>query len=382
MIDVLMETRERAEFTAWIDIENPPQVQYLLPFRDAFRAAGVNTIVTARDYGSTLTLLDDAGVHPYVFGKRVGRGKARKAVATAKRARELSSFFELAAKPDAALSVSRSAAIAARRLGVPNFVMIDYEHAFLRLYRFTRSVIMFPNVIDPANFRRKGLRDEQLMAIQGIKEDLTFAGVDAEAVEPFDLGPLPEGAVRVLCRPPSETSHYYRKSSTTMARATLQRLAEAGALVVFSPREPRQAALLEGLPWKHEPVTLTRAVPFVSLLKSVDLVVCSGGTMLREAAYLGIPAYSIFQSEIGGVDRWLERIGRARLIARPEDLDQIELKPRGPLNRLDSNPNLLDQIVSIIAPASTRAGGVTNHRPPSPATVIAADESIPRAIVG
>jgi hypothetical protein len=107
--------------------------------------------------------------------------------------------------------------------------------------------------------------------------------------------------------------------------------------------------MLDGLPWKHQPITLERPVPFASLFKSVDAVVCSGGTMFREAAYLGIPAYSIFQNPSGAVDRWLESLGRAKLLTSPDDLGKIELAPRGPLNPLDSNPDLLTEIVEIIA---------------------------------
>ena len=335
--------------TVWIDIENPPQVQYLLPFCQAFEAAGLRTVITARDYGSTVRMLEEAGARPKVFGTRVGRGKARKAVAAAQRARELWRFFARTGRPDAVLSASRAAVLVAWGLGVPSWVINDYEHAFLGLTRFTRSKIFFPDVIDPAVYRSKGLRADQLIPVKGIKEDLTFASVDVDAFSPHDIGEIPDGAVRVLFRPPAETSHYYREASSTMARVTLERLAGADAFVVFSPREPGQVALLEGLPWKHEPVTLSRSVPFVSLLKSVDLVICSGGTMLREAAYLGIPAYSIFQSEIGGVDRWLERIGRAKLISGPEDLGRIELKPRGLISRLDSNPDLLMQLADQIA---------------------------------
>jgi predicted glycosyltransferase len=136
-----------------------------------------------------------------------------------------------------------------------------------------------------------------------------------------------------------------------MARATLRHLAQAGAQVVFSPREDGQVRYLEGLPWHGDPVVLRRAVPFVSLLKGVDAVVCSGGTMLREAAYLGIPAYSILRSEIGGVDRWLQRIGRATLLSGPEELPRIALRRRGPLRRLDSNPRLLDELVALITAA-------------------------------
>ena len=34
----------------WIDIDNPPQVQYLSPFERAFARLGAEVVVTARDY--------------------------------------------------------------------------------------------------------------------------------------------------------------------------------------------------------------------------------------------------------------------------------------------------------------------------------------------
>jgi predicted glycosyltransferase len=339
-----------APVKVWIDIENPPQVQYLLPFVSAFEAAGATTVITARDYGSTLEMLERAGVEAHVSGARVGRGTLRKMSAGAWRALELWRHFDRDGAPDTVLAASRAAAVAAWRLGIPSFLIDDYEHVHVSVYRVTRSTILHPEVIDPEVFVRRGLRPGQLRPFRGIKEDLTFAGVDVDAAEPYDLGSTPDGAVRVLFRPPSETSHYYQKASSTMARATLAHLARSSALVVFSPREPGQVSLLDGLEWRHAPITLQRPVPFVPLLKSVDAVVCSGGTMLREAAFLGIPAYSIFQSEIGAVDRWLEKIGRARLIAGPSDVSRIELKRRGPISRLDSNPELMSEIVSVVAP--------------------------------
>lgn len=334
--------------SVWIDIENPPQVQYLLPFCRAFGAAGIDTVITTRDHDSTLRLLEDAGVAVHAFGAVAGRAKHKKVAATVQRVRQLGRFFGRVGRPDAQLGASRSAVILAWRLGIPSFTIVDYEHVFLRLSRLAGSTILFPDVIDPEHFRARGLRQEQLVPFKGMKEDLTFAGVDVDTIEPLELGPLPETAARVLCRPPSETSHYYREASKTMLSATLERLARADAQVVFAPREPGQVALLDGLDWKHQPITLKRPAPFVSLFKSVDAVVCAGGTMFREAAYLGIPAYSIFQNPTGAVDTWLERLGRAKLLSSPDDLDLIELKPRGPLDRLDSNPELLAQLVEII----------------------------------
>jgi predicted glycosyltransferase len=343
----------RTRRRVWIDIENPPQVQYLLPFQRAFQAAGIETVVTARDYGITLELLERANVQARVFGTRAGAGMLRKAAAVGARALDLARFLMRTGTPAASLGASRPAAIAAWRMRIPSFCIGDYEHANVNVYRLTGTTIMHPDVIDPEVFRRRGLREAQLMAFAGIKEDLTFAGLNVDAVERYDLGPVPERAVRVLFRPPSETSHYYRTSSTTFARATLEQLARQDALVVFSPRERSQRRLLDGLSWRHQPVVLERAVPFISLLKSVDLVICSGGTMLREAAYLGIPSYSIFHSEVGAVDRWLEQIGRARLLRDARDLDKIELRRRGRLERLDSNPRLLEQLVTAI---TARAG--------------------------
>ena len=48
---------------AWIDIDNPPQVQYMVPFVDAFERRGLDVLVTARDYGFTTELLGRAVSH-------------------------------------------------------------------------------------------------------------------------------------------------------------------------------------------------------------------------------------------------------------------------------------------------------------------------------
>jgi uncharacterized protein len=333
----------------WIDIENPPQVQYLLPLRRAFQAMGAQTIITARDYGSTVEMLRVAGTNPHVFGTRVGRRKVVKVAATWTRARDLRHFFTHNERPDALVAASRAAPLVAWRLNIPSFVIHDYEYTHRRLYRYTRSMVLYPDAIDRSVAERGGLRPNQVASFRGMKEDLTFAGINVDAVEPYDLGPISETAVRVLFRPPSETSHYYRKASSQLARAALERLAKTDAVVVFSPRDASQIHLLQGLTFRHRPVVLSRPVPFVSLLKSADMVVCSGGTMLREAAYLGIPAYSIFGSEIGAVDRWLERLERVQLLTEMQDLDRIVVKRRGPLNRLDSNPELPSQIVTLVA---------------------------------
>jgi predicted glycosyltransferase len=333
--------------TIWIDIENPPQVQYLLPVRAACEQAGVPTIITARDYGATAHMLRQAGVEAEVLGAGSAAGKLRKVTDTLVRARQLRRFIRSRCSPQALVTASRPAALAARWLKIPSFILLDYEFVNLLVYRLTGSIVLHPEVIDAQAFCDRGLRRDQLRSFRGLKEDLTFGALDLDQIDAFELPPgIPRDAPRVIFRPPSETSHYYTQDSGRLAHAALAHLAQRGALVLFAPRQPDQiSSYLDGPQW---PLAPERPVPFASLLKCADAVVCSGGTMLREAAYLGIPAYSIFQSRIGAVDRWLERSGRAILLHSESDLSRIELGRRKPQPRLDTNPGLAHEILELM----------------------------------
>ena len=348
---------ERENITAWIDIDNPPQVQYLVPFEDAFCRHGVLVVITARDYGNALELLARRTRFFQPVGKEFGRSKIAKAVGVLRRARALSSLFAREGRPDVLLCASRSSALAARRMGVPSFVIVDYEFANSSFFRLTRSTILYPDVIDPAPLLASGVRQDQLISFRGLKEDISFAGIDVAEVAPHRFPEIHDnGLVRVLFRPPSEKSHYYEPKSRGFALRTLEYLArQPEALVVFSPRHYWQQDDIARLDWHNKPIVLESAVPFVSLLKAVDLVVCSGGTMLREAAYLGIPSYSILKSQIGAVDRYLASIGRVRLVTSTEEFSMIELQKAPPLSPLRSNPELLDELAETVLAHTTSA---------------------------
>jgi uncharacterized protein len=342
------------EALLWVDIENAPQVQYLLPLVRAGRARGFATVVTARDYGDTYQLLGDRAEAFHPVGSSYGASKTAKAVGLVRRTRALISLLRRTGVPAVLVCASRAAVLAARRLGVRSFVIDDYEHANTTLYRITDCTVLFPDVIDPEVFRSRGISPERLRPFHGLKEDLTFSAVDLDAVAPARLNGDPSSElVRVLFRPPAEESHYYKDESRTLALDVLRHLSQQpGTTVVFSPRYPWQTSYLDGLRWRHEPIVLRKPLPFVSLLKAVDLVVCSGGTMLREAAYLGVPAYSVFRSEIGAVDRYLESIGRAYVLGSASDVDRIRLEKRSGLDPLRLNPGLVDELTGTLSAAA------------------------------
>jgi uncharacterized protein len=335
--------------TVWVDIDNPPQTRYLLPLARRFEEAGHEVTITARGYGDTLAILESDGVAFEAIGSSFGKGLPRKLVGLGVRARQLNDFVRRQQqRPSLVLTGSRSATLAARRLEIPSFVIVDYEYVDLLVFWASRTNIVFPSVIDPARFRRHGISAERLIPFEGLKEDLSFADVDFGSVPGHDFGET-NGAPRVLFRPPAEESHYYRRASRDLALELLRYLAGKGAKVVFSPRFDWQIRYLDSVPhWAEDPVVLDRPIPFVSLLKGVDAVVSAGGTMLREAAYLGVPAYSIFRSRIGAVDRHLESAGRLCMLRSPADFSRIELRARGSLRPLRGESHVADDVSSVI----------------------------------
>jgi predicted glycosyltransferase len=332
----------------WIDIDNPPQVQYLIPFKAAFERAGVEVLITARDLAITHELLRGRGVEFQAVGKGFGGARAAKAFGTVRRARQLAQAIAGDERPDLLIAGSRASAFTARFKRIPIFAFCDYEYSELTSARFTRTHILHPDVIERSVFTNVGLRNDRLIPFPGIKEDISFTGVDLAAVRPHSFPELPDHErPRVLFRPPSESTHYYKEESKGLAIGLVERLAaRSDVVVVFSPRYPEQtAAYLDPFQWACEPVRLAEAVPFVSLMKAVDAVVSSGGTMLREAAYLGIPAYSILRSEIGRVDRHLESIGRLRVITAPDEFDVPQVR-RGPLDPIPPrSTSIVDDLV-------------------------------------
>jgi uncharacterized protein len=332
----------------WVDVDNAPQVQYLVPLGLAFERAGESVAFTARDNGITLDLMRSRGVPYRAVGERFSRSRTAKVTGLLKRSRALRQAMR-PESPALLVSASRPSALAARLMRLPSFIVVDYEYVNLSIYRFLGSHLLFPDVIDPGVFERQGFGKERLIPFSGLKEDISFAGADLANVDPHPLPLVGESAVRVLFRPPAEESHYHRAASSEIASELLAMLARMeNVVVIFSPRYDWQIVHVEALSWRKPPVVLREAIPFLRLLGAADLVVSGGGTMLREAAYLGVPAYSLFQGSPGGVDRHLEAIGRLALLSRSDDFGRIRLEKREPWSPLRSNPTTPDEIVRLV----------------------------------
>ena len=293
---------------SWIDIENPPQVQYLAPFRVALEARGHDVLVTARDQGITVDLLRQRGIDPVIVGGASGSSRAGKMLNVTGRAGRLARQALRGKRPNLLIASSRPSNLAAWGLRIPSFQFTDYEHSHSTIARRTRTYLLYPDVIDAATLLEQGYRSDRLVPFPGLKEAISFAGIDIDEVEPHAFPQADaHGLLKVLFRPPGEAAHYFVQESLSVAFDLLGHLSgRDDVVVIYLPRYPSQVSYIDRYAWVNEPVVLRDGIPFVSLLKAVDAVISSGGTMLREAAHLGIPAFSILRSEIGQVDRYLE----------------------------------------------------------------------------
>jgi predicted glycosyltransferase len=261
------------------------------------------------------------------------------------------------------VSVSRSASLAARSLGIPSFALCDYEHVNLSVFRLAGTYVIHPDVISAEAFRARGVSPKRLIPFHGIKEDVTFADVDLAPIPPHtfpELGGSRE--LRVLVRPPAEESHYHRAESSELGRLTLGWLAGENVRVVFSPRYEWQVAQLEQFEWAVQPLVLRDPVPSISLLKAVDVVVSGGGTMTREAAYLGIPAVSVFRGVGGDVDRYLEAAGRLTIVRSAEELVALDLRALERGEPMFTNRSAPDDIAGAVFHAIGRKAILSNSR--------------------
>jgi predicted glycosyltransferase len=229
--------------------------------------------------------------------------------------------------------------------------MFDYEFAAAMHHWNGRlaSRVLVPAAIPEGALARYGIRPPRLVRYPGLKEEYYLADHVLDEGVAGELGLDRERVVAVV-RPPPEVTLYHRGASTDLFAAALARLLAApGVQTVVLPRTEEQRAALAGGP----AIVPERPVDGPSLVAEADLVVSAGGTMNREAAALGVPAYTPFAARLGAVDRRLIDEGRLRRLERPEDLE-LRRRDRGPAPPLRDPEVLLDL---ILEPARARVPG-------------------------
>jgi len=333
---------EYIRIRAWIDFTNSAHVLVLRPLVELLESGGHEVELTARPLSHTLELLDDWG-HPYVaLGRHGGAKPVDKARAAAGRAREMVRFGRGKGFDFSLAHGSTELPLASRLLGVPSTTMLDYEWATAQHGWNCRLAgrVLAPEAIPLDRMARIGARPPKLIRYAGLKEEYYLSGFepDTGVLEPLGIDP---GHVLCVVRTAPSYALYLRGAEGAFLPRLLGRLnGFEQARTVVLPRTPEQAAEISALGLERV-VVPDRALDGGSLVALADVLVSAGGTMNREAAVLGTPAYSIFEGRLGAVDEMLIREGRLRMLDDPEEVVPAKKDPASLRDRVRRDPEEL-----------------------------------------
>lgn len=304
----------------WIDLENSPHVLFFNPIISELKRRGYLVVITARDYAQVIGLADLFGIEYKCIGRHFGKNKFLKVIGWVYRALQLIPFY-LTEKPDMAFThASRNVGALAKLVGLPHVSTTDYEHGKHTPYNRS-DLLLLPEVIPEEG---TWMESRKISRYPGIKEDVY---VPSFKPNPEFLKEMKIDGEDVLAaiRPPATLAHYHNHKSEILFEATINYLKGKDKVkIVILPRTENQGADISRI-WSDlfssgKMIIPTQAINGLDLIWNSDLVISAGGTMIREAAALKIPAYSIFCSKIGAVDKYLSETGRLELVSEVEDI--------------------------------------------------------------
>ncbi len=313
----------------WIDLENSPHVLFFNPIIKELEIRGYQVVVTARDYAQTVGLADLFHFRYKKIGRHFGKSKLLKIAGLLIRVLQLLPFL-LKEKPAIALNHgSRSQALIAILAGLPVITTTDYEHG--RKLPFVRSDFLIVPEVMPEETIKK--HSKQIFKYPGIKEDVYVQSFRPDAGILKSLG-IDNKEVIAVIRPPATMAHYHNPEAEKLFEEVIDYIgSHPDTRIVIVPRTKDQSIKIREM-WPiffetGKIIIPEQVVDGLNLIWHSDMVLSGGGTMIREAAALGVPAYSFFRGAMGSIDKYLSETARLILLGSVKDIrTQIVLDKR------------------------------------------------------
>jgi predicted glycosyltransferase len=334
----------------WVDMLNSPNVLFCRPLIDELQQRDYPVAVTIRDFAQTRQLCELYGLPFDEIGRHGGATLLGKAGNLACRVTQLLDYARRTHPAAVLTHNSYSQLVVSRVLGIPSVTSMDYEYQPANHLAFRCADAVFvPRAFDGRELRRLGGSPRKVWRYPGIKEEIALAGFEANPGYRERSG-LPTDGVLVLVRPPARFALYHRFDNPLFAQVLRHLAGSAEARVVVLPRTIDQSRELEqsgfgNLVWRGPVLDGPQAIA------AADLVVSAGGSMVREAAALGTPAYSVYAGVLGGVDRELERQGRLTIVRQAQAIAAIRVEPKQAAMARAIGDDLVKQFVDHVEQA-------------------------------
>jgi uncharacterized protein len=313
---------------AWIDITDASHVVFFAPIVRRLEDAGHTVTVTARRFAGADLVLRRYGLSRVLATGHRGGGPGTRIVGLLNRTAQLLGSASGGVFDVAAGSHATDFALTAWALGIPQMTFLDDERlrrsnaVNLRLI----DEVAVPDLLLPATmatygaspnrvFRYPGFREEYyLYDFRADPEALQHLGVDRRRVV---------GVVRPAPTAPSTTdgaSAIRSPGEAALADLACELAGRRNVSLVVVARDEEQRRRFLALGARGLVVPQGPLVDAVSLLAAADFVLGAGGVMIREAAALGTPAYTVSRLPAAVVEAALLADGRLKLAARAEDV--------------------------------------------------------------
>jgi uncharacterized protein len=315
----------------WIDLDNSPHAHFFAPIIRQLEEAGYGVLITVRRFGQLEEITRSHGLHYEVIGQhRMPRFFLARALATVVRALQLAVYGRPRRAVIAVNHGSRAHVLAAWLLRIPVITLYDYEFVSSGLFSMMATKILLPEAIPTSTLEHQRVNMKKVIRYPGYKENLYLSGLrfSPGVIDELQLDPR---RLIITVRPPATWAHYHNAHSDVLFRAAIERLrGEQDAQVIVLPRTREQGEdLKRSCGMRSAPFQVSeKAVDALSLMAHSDAVVGGGGTMTREAAIIGTPAYSLFAGKPGAIDAALEREGKLTILRTIEEVRDLRFEKK------------------------------------------------------
>ena len=331
----------------WFDLDNSPHVPLFRPIFVELNKLEHPYLVTARDFAQTKELLAFWNVPHVLIGTHGGRSNISKIQNLIYRAFQLSHRVKAKGIKLAVSHGSRTQLVAAKMLGIPSVLMLDYEYTEARIFNTLATSLLIPAYIPDKRLVNAGFNLAKVIRYEGFKEEIYLKDFVPDLSLRKKLG-IDDEKILVTIRPPSTISNYHDPLSEELFRNCLEFFSSNNKVhCLIVNRTFHELGLIP--PHLHDRKNismLTHPVDGLQLIWNSDLVVSGGGTMNRESALLGVPTYSIFTGKRPYMDIYLSEQNRLTFIDSASKIQTIPVKKRTMLNNI---PPVNKELASSIA---------------------------------
>lgn len=280
----------------WFDFANSPQVKFYAKIIREL-SHNYNIIITCRPLANTIELLELENFKYSIVGKHYGTNKITKSLGVIRRVILLWLFIR---KKDISLAASHSSfylPIVSRLLNIKSLYINDNEHASWNKIAIKYATkAMFPEPLQEIAKIKKWDLAGNISYYPGIKEGVYLW--DYSKIE----GSFANKNKSIYFRTEPWNADYY-KGKLNFLDETLIELAKSFNVKIL-PRGDRAKKHYQN-PRFHDLIVIDKSIPQYEIFNDCLLFIGAGGSMTREAAVVGIPTLSIYQSELLSVDKYL-----------------------------------------------------------------------------